>query len=422
MTGSGARRHVLILPDGAGDHHREQGLSPLGRAHLPWCDQVARRGVNGRMQTLYPQLPKESLVAQLGMLGWDPRIHYPRGRASCEFLALEEAYLDESDVAFRANLVKVEGGRLESYNAHFIRSDEARHLVDLVSHHLRGEFPDFELFHNSDFRNTLVVRGTWVNVDRVGGPEPHESHGDPVDPAHLVTGSDPLSRALAERLNRYLVRAAELLHGQRANMLYPWSPSRAFRLPAFAAVSGFSGRAAVVANMDFLHGIARAGGIEFFKHGNGRPDTDYAGKGRRVVELLEEGCELVVCHVNAPDEAAHMGDVGLKIHTLEETDRHVVGPVVRYFEEHPEQLGGVLVAPDHYTNVKPQQDGLRRMEVHSIDPVPFALWSGREVDGVERFDEDAAPAGRFGGEPVSHLRLLDLLLGRAAGGAVSVAS
>lgn len=409
---SAPRRHVLIVPDGAGDHYRRDGVTPLGRAHLPYSDLVARRGVSGLMQTLYPELPKESLVAQLGMLGWDPRVHYPRGRASCELLALEEAYLDESDIAFRANLVTVVDGRLLSYNADFIRSDEARPLIDLVNHHLRGEFPDFELFHNSDFRNTLVVRDTWVKAEQVGGPEPHESHGDPVDPARLITGSDRLSRALAERLNRYLARAAELLRGKRANMLYPWSPSRAFRLPPFAAVGGVEGRAAVVANMDFLHGIARAGGIEFFNHGNGRPDTDYAGKGEQVVELLAAGYELVVCHVNAPDEAAHMGDVELKIHTLEQTDRHVVGPVVRYFDEHPDELGGVMVVPDHYTNVKPERDDVRRMEVHSIDPVPFALWNGRDRDAVERFDEDAAPGGRFGAEPVSHLALLDLLLGR----------
>jgi 2,3-bisphosphoglycerate-independent phosphoglycerate mutase len=287
--------------------------------------------------------------------------------------------------------------------------------VELVNHHLRSEFPDFELFHNSDFRNTLVVRNTWVKVDHVGGPEPHESHGEGVDPACLVTGSDPLSAALAERLNRYLVRSAELLRGQRADMLYPWSPSRAFRLPPFREVSGFAGRAAVVANMDFLHGIARAGGIEFFKHGTGRPDTDYAGKGRRLVELLDAGYELVVCHVNAPDEAAHMGDVELKIETLEAVDRHVMAPLLAWFEAHPDELGGVMVAPDHYTNVKPEKDGLKRMEVHSMDPVPFALWNGRDRDAVERFDEDAAPAGRWGAEPVSHLELLDLLLGRTAG-------
>jgi len=404
------QRHVLIIPDGAGDHHREDGASPLARADIPHMDFLARQGVNGLMRTLYQGLPRESLVAQLGMLGWDPLVHYPGGRASCEFLALENSFLDESDIAFRANMVHVDGdGRLVSYNADFIHSQRSRPLVEMLNDELRLDFPDFELYHNSDFRNTLVLRGAWVPASDVGGPLPHESHGEPVDPANLITGRGPRAEALARRMNRYLARAAELLTGREANMLYPWSPSRAFFLPPFAEVSGFTGRAGVVANMDFLHGIARAGGLEFFKIGTGRPDTDYAAKGRMTVDLLKRGYELVVCHVNAPDEAAHMSDVDLKIRTLEEVDRHVVGPVVRYFQEHPEELGGVFLAPDHYTNVVPVDADLQRIDVHSIDPVPFALWNGKERDGVEVFQEDAARGGAYP-DPVSHLELLDLLL------------
>lgn len=412
------KRYVLILPDGAGDRHREGGLSPLARARLPHMDFVARHGINGRMQTLYAELPKESLVAQLGMLGWDPRVHYPRGRASCEFLALENGHLGERDLAFRANLTRVEGGRLESYNAHYIESDAAAPLVERLNRELSGRFPEFELYHNCDFRNTLVVRGAGVEPDLIHGPEPHESHGDEVDAASLLRGRDVRSAELAARINRYLAAARGVLAASPANMLFPWSASRAFRLPPFHQNAGFPGRAALVASMDFLHGMAKAGGIEFFKIGNGRPDTDYAGKGARVVALLDEGCELVVCHVNAPDEAAHMGDVLLKIHTLEQVDRHVVGPVVRWFQAHPGELGGVMVAPDHYTNILGGNGQLKRIDVHSLDPVPFALWNGVDRDRVVRFGEDFAAAGAYGGEPIGHLELLDLLLARTREAAV----
>ncbi|HEX8179966.1 MAG TPA: hypothetical protein VF525_10525, partial [Pyrinomonadaceae bacterium] len=98
------KKHVLIIPDGGGDTARFDGRSPLALAETPYTDFMARAGVSGRMQTLYADLPKESIVAQLGMFGWDPREYYPDGRASCELLALEGIRLEEGDLAFRANL------------------------------------------------------------------------------------------------------------------------------------------------------------------------------------------------------------------------------------------------------------------------------------------------------------------------------
>jgi 2,3-bisphosphoglycerate-independent phosphoglycerate mutase len=399
-------QHVIFVPDGAADRSRAQGCSPLAGARIPYCDFLAREGVVGRMQTLYPDLPKESMVAQLGMLGWDPRRFYPHGRASCELLALGQPPLGARDLAFRANLVSVAGGRLASYSADLIASAAAAPLAGLIAGELRPEFPDFELRHHADFRNTLVVRDAGVEPRLLACPEPHENQGMEVAFDRLVSGRDGSSSRLAARLNRYLVRAAEILAGQRANAIWPWSPSRAFALPPFAAVTGCRGRVAIVGFMDFLAGIALAGGIEFVRAGNGRPDTDYAGKGARVIELLEAGCELVFCHVNGPDEASHLGDRALKVASLEAFDRFTVGPVVEWFKRRPERLGGVAVAPDHYTNHAPSGG---RADAHSLDPVPFAIWNGCDRDAVDAFDEDSARLGRFGCLPIRHLELLGLL-------------
>ncbi len=161
--------------------------------------------------------------------------------------------------------------------------------------------------------------------------------------------------------------------------------------------------------MDFLHGIAKAGGMTFHKLGNGRVDTDFRLKGARAVELLEQGCRFVVCHVNAPDEAAHMGEVKTKIRCLEEVDLHVVAPVLAYFRRHPERLGGLAVVPDHFTNVEAaNNNGRLRGEAHSLDPVPFSIL-GHHTDAVDRFSEDAASRGRYGNGRLSHLDLLRLL-------------
>ncbi len=403
------KQFVLVIPDGAADSYRDNGRSPFALADIRHMDQVARDGVCGLVQTLYEDLPKESIVAQMGMLCWDPHLYYPRGRASCELLALEGVQLNEGDIAFRANLVRMEGNVLASYNADYIYSAPARVLVNRVNDTLRKEFPSFELYHNSDFRNTLVVRDVQIDPRDLICPEPHESHGVEFDAMHLLAGRTQKSRDVAALINSYLQRVAVVLAGEVGNMLFPWSASKVLSLPPFAEVSGFEGKAAIVGCMDFLHGIAKAGGIESFKVGNGRPDTDYAAKGAKVVDLLRNGYEFVVCHINAPDEAAHMGDLEGKIRSLEMIDEFIVREIVSYFRFHPEQLGGVMIVPDHYTNLPESVSGQKRVDIHSIHPVPFALWNGRERDGVSTFSEDAARAGKYASPPVSHLDLTTVL-------------
>lgn len=407
------RRYVIVVADGAADRLRVDGRSPLAMAAIPACDFVAAEGICGRVQTLYPDLPKESLVAQLGMLGWDPHRYYPHGRASLE-LAADGTTLAPGDLAFRANLVRMEGARLVSYSASLIPSATARPLIERLQAALGTEFPDLEIRHRGGFRNCLVMRGARVDPRLLRCAEPHECEGMELDLGRPVRAAGPAAAPVAERLNRYLERAAGLLAGEAANRLLPWSPSEPVRLPSFAATTGFRGGALVVGYMDFLHGLARTGGLDFCKLGNGTADTDYRGKGERVVQALAEGYSLVFCHVNAPDEASHLHDTEMKVRSLEQIDRWVVRPVVEYFRRRPQELGGVLVLPDHYTNCRPANADGQRSEAHSLEPVPFALWNGRDRDEVTAYGEDAAAAGRHGERPLNHLELLPLL-GVAAG-------
>lgn len=405
------RKHVLIIPDGAADLNCDGGRTPLESAHIPAMDCISRQGVCGLMQTQYPDLPRGSMVAQLGMLGWDPRVYCPAGRASAELLGSTGRRLAPGDLAFRANLARMEGPVLESYNAGLISSTVARGLVLKLSSLLSNEFTGFELYSHSDFRTTLVVREAAVDPELLGCPEPHESEGQEFDLSRWVRPLHPKAAAVANRINAFTVAVAELLRGESANALLPWSPSGPFHLPAFRQRMHFSGPTAIVGFMDFLMGIATAGEIERVQAGNGRLDTDYAAKGRAVINLLEADYVLVVCHINAPDEASHMVDVEGKIWSLEQIDRYIVAPVLEYFERHPEQLGGVMVAPDHYTNTLPRDGKVKRSEVHSLEPVPFALLNGHEYDNCVRFSEAEAAQGKYGQSPVSHLDLLSLLRG-----------
>lgn len=399
---------VLVVLDGAADRLRLRGRSPLAMAKTPYLDQVAREGVTGRMTTLYHDLPQESLVAHLGMLGWDPHQYYPGGRASSELAALPGVTLGPGDVVFRANLARTESGVLTSYSARSIDSVRAARLARTVDSALRARFPEFELYHVGDYRTLLVVRGARVAPTTIRCDEPHSCEGMLLTRDQLVFPVDASSVAFAARVNEYLTLAAAMLADEPANSLLPWGMSSALALPAFASVTGFEERAAIVGAMAFLSGICAAGGLEFHEAGNGRPDSDFAQKGRLTVELLRDGYKFVCCHVNAPDEASHLHDPELKVHCLERIDTEILGPIVRALGDVGD-VGGLMVLPDHYSNSSPSHSGPVRREIHSLDPVPFALWNGRERDTVPTFDEDAVVAGRYGALPLNHLQLLATL-------------
>jgi 2,3-bisphosphoglycerate-independent phosphoglycerate mutase len=402
------KQSVLIVLDGAADLSRVDGRTPLETAETPSLDRIATNGFCGLMKTLYSDLHRGSIVAQLGMLGFEPHRYYPHGRASCEARGLGVT-LGPGDLAFRANLVKQRAGRLTRYNADYIKTPDARPLIERLHRELSARFPGFELYHNSDFRNTLIVRNADVVPTDLCCSEPHEEMNTVFDFGALVTPKVTGAECAARRINAYCQAAKELLDGCRADAIFPWSCSSAIELPPFPLLR--EGPCAFIGHMDFLNGIAAASGVDFYKIGTGDWDTDYAAKGATTVELLRKGYRFVFCHINAPDEASHMGDFGMKVYSIEQIDRHIARPVVDYFTIHPERLGAVVIAPDHYTNTHPERRQ-PRIDVHSVDPVPFAVWNGLDRDSVIEFTEDAVQAGgRYARTPINHLELLPMMAG-----------
>jgi len=90
--------------------------------------------------------------------------------------------------------------------------------------------------------------------------------------------------------------------------------------------------------------------------------------------------DFVYVHVEAPDEAGHMGSVEEKVRAIERLDE-AIGIIL----ERPETV--VAVLPDHPTPI--------RCRTHTADPVPFAVL-GKGKDGVKGFSEREARKGSFG--------------------------
>jgi 2,3-bisphosphoglycerate-independent phosphoglycerate mutase len=83
-------------------------------------------------------------------------------------------------------------------------------------------------------------------------------------------------------------------------------------------------------------------------------DTDYQGQGAATAAALDK-YDLVLSHIEAPDEASHQGDYKTKVAAIEHIDRYVVGPVLKKLQSYPEWR--LLVMPDHPTNIKTRKHG-----------------------------------------------------------------
>jgi 2,3-bisphosphoglycerate-independent phosphoglycerate mutase len=79
--------------------------------------------------------------------------------------------------------------------------------------------------------------------------------------------------------------------------------------------------------------------------------------------VLRFGCsyDVVVVHVEAPDESAHQGMAEEKMKSLERIDQAVVGPLLEALRARGDYR--ILVAPDHATLV--------RSKAHDAAPPPF---------------------------------------------------
>jgi 2,3-bisphosphoglycerate-independent phosphoglycerate mutase len=125
----------------------------------------------------------------------------------------------------------------------------------------------------------------------------------------------------------------------------------------------------VISAVDLVRGIGVLAGLEVINvpGATGFLDTNYLGKAEYGLESLKHK-DFLFLHVEATDEAGHMGAADKKVQALEDFDQKVVGTILDGLRVHPEWR--VLLMPDHATPVA--------IKTHSADPVPFAIMSSED--------------------------------------------
>lgn len=379
-------KYVILLPDGAHDEPLPElgGRTPLQVAHTPHMDDVARSGRLGLTVTIPEGFTAGTDVGTMSLFGYDPHQYYS-GRAPLE-AAARGLQVRDDQMIFRCNFVTVLDGAMKDNTGGHITQEEADALIALLREHLSGDGCTF--VSGVTYRNLMLLDDAADMKLRCAPP--HDFIDAPVA-GLLPSGTG------AERVRSIMDRAEALLQAHPVNVrrreaghppvtgIWLWGQGRPTRFEPLSERFGLTG--VCITAVDILRGLAVLMGLDLVHvpGATGWIDTDYAAKGRAALEALDR-YDLVVVHVEAADEAAHMGRADEKVKALERMDAHIVGPILRRLRSLPEWR--ILVAADHPT--------LTRTRGHSPIPPLFAF-AGTGIPAVEKrpFEEASAEAGGY---------------------------
>lgn len=381
-------KYIVVLGDGMADYPVDElgGRTPLQAAKKPNIDALARRGEVGTVRTVPEGMPPASDVANLSVMGYDPRKYYT-GRSPLEAVSIG-IDLAPTDVAFRCNLVTLsEGGEyadktMVDYSSDEISTEEARLLIAEVD---RQFHTDAISFHAGImYRHCMVWHDGPLGC---GLTPPHDISGRTIR-EHLPPGKTG-QRILAmmvrshEFLDRHPVNEARRAKGLHpANSIWLWGEGKKPTLPSFFEKYGLRG--SMVSAVDLLKGLAICAGLRSIdvEGATGNIHTNFEGKAKAALDELRAGSDFVYIHVEAPDECGHRHEIEGKVRSIELIDEKIVGPLVEGLAALGEYR--ILVLPDHPTPLS--------IRTHSSEPVPYAIYdSAAPLDsGLAGFDEAQA--------------------------------
>ncbi|HJJ52848.1 MAG TPA: cofactor-independent phosphoglycerate mutase [Methanocorpusculum sp.] len=372
-------KYLLILADGAADEPLAElgGKTPLEVAKKPNMDTIARKGRCGMLKTVDESMTPGSDVANMSILGYDPEKYYT-GRGALEALSMGVPFGGD-DMAYRCNLVTIENGKMKDFAAGHISSEEGAELFKALQEKVSG----VTFYPGVSYRNVMMFPG---GKGAETSP-PHDIVDEVVD-NYMPKGPD------ADTLMKLMVRAADVFEKHPVNLariaagknpattIWPWSAGKKPAMPQFCEMFGKQG--AMISAVDLLFGIAACCGMKIVKvpGATGYLDTDYMGKAKAAVDALQGDADFVYMHVEATEEAGHLGSIEEKIKAIERLDE-AVGYILENFD------GCVMLMPDHPTPIA--------KKTHTHEAVPFAVMGKDEADEVTAYTEkDVRENGAYG--------------------------
>lgn len=362
-------KYIIVLGDGMADEPLEElGMkTPLEYAKTPMMDALARKSEIGLAKTIPEGMKPGSDTANLSVLGYYPKEYYT-GRSPLEALSIG-VDMEPTDIALRCNIVTLSDDDLPyeektiiDHSASEISTEDAAILLEAIRNELENDV--YKYYVGTSYRHLTI----WDKGEVVELTPPHDILGKVVG-AYLPeeTNLRNMMKKSYDILNNHPLNIERAKKGlNKANSIWFWGAGTRPNLDSFEEKTGKKG--AMISAVDLLKGIAVGASMMNIEveGADGTLHTNYEGKAHAAVNaLMEDGCDFVYIHVEAPDEMGHQGSIPNKITAIESLDERVIKVV----KEEMDAIGEpyrMLVMPDHPTPIW--------CRTHTSDPVPYLLY------------------------------------------------
>jgi 2,3-bisphosphoglycerate-independent phosphoglycerate mutase len=401
---------VYVLLDGVGDlpHPDLNGLTPLEAATSPNLDELAHRGIMGKVIPVGIGIAPQSDIAVFNMLGYDFKGEKYVGRGVIEIIGSGIDFVD-GDLALRGNFATVNksGMIIDRRAGRDIEREEAAELCRYLEERAKFSDPHVSMKIVPTVGHRVIVRFRHSKIslsERITNTDPAYEKKNGIGIARMSVGSMQVMNSIAEdndessilsaRIvneftqqcvilsNSHVVNANRISKNKKAmNIILLRDPGT--HLPSLKPISQKHGiTASSIVDMPVEIGIARTLGIHSISAGG---IDGFETKAEETAKLLKT-FDLVYVHLKGPDEFGHDGNAVGKKENIENIDSRFFGTLLHNLVDNNVSF---IISGDHSTPcIK---------KAHSDDPVPLLI-SGNNIrnDGSKRFTESFASRGSLG--------------------------
>lgn len=393
-------KSLLIVCDGMGDR-LTNGNTPLDLADKPNMDIIARKGINGIMDTVRTGIRPGSDTSHLSLFGYDPfEVYTGRGPFEAYGAGLN---LKRGDIALRCNFATLKNGKVIDRRA---GRDELG--LEELTRELDGiKIDDTKIIFKkcTGHRAVLILRGKNLSA-MISDTDPEEIDMPPAKSIPLDQNQD--SKRAAEILNKFTKMSQKIFADHKVNK----KRIAQGKLPANIVLSRGAGidpnlisfeskyrlKAACISATSLIIGVCKAIGMNIIEveGATGHVDSNIANKAFAAIEALKN-YDFVYLHIKGTDEASHDGNFDSKKKMIERVDKEVIGPILNNIDL---KNTTIVLTADHSTPLSIRQ--------HSADPVPIAILGDVRTDSVTKFSERSCANG--GLKRICGRYLMDIIL------------
>ncbi len=375
------------------------GKTLLQYADTPNMDMLARTGRTGRLTTIPDGFQPGSEVANTAILGYDlNQVYEGRGPLEAASIGYE---MRPDDLALRCNIITLENGLIKNHHGGHLTTEDSDVLIKHLNKCLGND--NIHFITGTQYRHLLIIRNGNKHIECA---PPHDHPNEPwrnlmVKPEkgweELNEDGRMSAQETADIINKliiesqyYLAQKQSQCNEQECLSIWPWGGGYRPKMKPLSEIYPQVKSGSVISAVDLIRGIGHYAGLRIIKvkGATGLANTNYEGKTQAALEALRTD-DFVFLHIEASDEAGHDGDLDLKLKTIENLDKRVVGPIFKEISTWNDTPVCIAVLPDHPTPVE--------IRTHINEPVPFLIWyPGIIPDEVQTYNEVSCVSGSYG--------------------------